>query len=90
MKYVAVAVVALVAASVPASVMARPYVPHHTSAGMAHRHNGVSHHHHHRGMKADRMQRRANTHHFGNPNSRNPSQEGYQQQLGNTTNGPRY
>ena len=34
--------------------------------------------------------RRLNTMRHGNPNARNPSRPGYQQQLGNTTGGPRY
>jgi hypothetical protein len=50
------------------------------------------HHHYGRGRttKHERMMRRHNTHHHGNPNARNPERPGYQQQLGNTTNGPRY
>lgn len=40
--------------------------------------------------KAERMMRRRNTMQYGNPNARNPERPGYQQQLGNTTNGPRY
>lgn len=53
-----------------------------------------NHHHSHTGhhgtTKHERMMRRHNTHHHGNPNARNPERPGYQQQLGNTTNGPRY
>jgi len=54
-----------------------------------------SHHDHHHAMhgrttKAERMARRRNTHIHGNPNARNPERPGYMQQLGNTTNGPRY
>ncbi|UMY18883.1 hypothetical protein MMB17_06145 [Methylobacterium organophilum] len=60
------------------------------------RHRAWHHHHHrhgwhhHRTTKAERMARRRNTHLHGNPNARNPERPGYQQQLGNTTNGPRY
>ncbi|AMB47509.1 MULTISPECIES: hypothetical protein [Methylobacteriaceae] len=45
---------------------------------------------HHHSTKAERHRRRMNTHHHGNPNARNPERPGYQQQLGNTTGGPRY
>jgi hypothetical protein len=87
--FAAISTIAIVASAGAAT--ARPHTPHHTSAGVAHRHHGHGYHHHHHGTsKAERMHRRANTHHYGNPNARNPSQEGYQQQLGNTTNGPRY
>ncbi|GEO97749.1 hypothetical protein [Methylobacterium haplocladii] len=56
-----------------------------------HRHHHGHHHYGHgRTTKAERMHRRANTMRHGNPNSRNPERPGYQQQLGNTTNGPRY
>lgn len=58
------------------------------------RHRGHHHgHHHYRHggtTKAERMMRRQNTLIHGNPNARNPERPGYQQQLGNTTNGPRY
>ncbi len=54
-------------------------------------------HHHHRSVlghrhstKAERRARRMNTYRHGNPNARNPERPGYQQQLGNTTGGPRY
>ncbi len=53
-----------------------------------HRHHGW--HHHHGTTKAYRRARRYNTMRHGNPNARNPERPGYQQQLGNTTNGPRY
>ncbi len=56
---------------------------------MRHEHNGYKARSY-RPAKAERQERRRNTRAFGNPNSRNPSQEGYQQQLGSTTNGPRY
>lgn len=75
----------------PLAAVARPYAPHPTNAGIAHKHNGMSGYHQKRKVsKAERSYRRENTRNFGNPNSRNPSQAGYQQQLGNTTNGPRY
>lgn len=45
---------------------------------------------HHHSTKAERHRRRMNTYHHGNPNARNPEAPGYQQQLGNTTGGPRY
>lgn len=55
----------------------------------------MHHHHHHRmhrhhTTRHQRRMRRMNTMRHGNPNARNPHQHGYQQQLGNTTNGPRY
>lgn len=99
MKSTMIAVTVALLAAAPIIAMARPYTPHHTSAATAHGHHRAYHgnHRHHHGLtqhhgagKAERMHRRENTHHFGNPNARNPSQEGYQQQLGNTTNGPRY
>ena len=37
-----------------------------------------------------RRMKHMNTTRHGNPNARNPSRGGRQQQLGNTTNGPRY
>ncbi|WP_232630372.1 hypothetical protein [Methylobacterium sp. Leaf118] len=52
-----------------------------------HRHRGW---HHHRTSRYERRARRYNTLRHGNPNARNPERPGYQQQLGNTTNGPRY
>lgn len=45
---------------------------------------GRRHRMRHRGMR--RMQSRT----MSDPNSRNPSQPGYQQQKGNTSGGPRY
>lgn len=38
----------------------------------------------------ERQMRRTNTMRHGNPNARNPERPGYKQQLGGTTNGPRY
>ncbi|MEL6063738.1 MULTISPECIES: hypothetical protein [unclassified Methylobacterium] len=54
----------------------------------------VAMHHHHRmhrhhSTRHERRMRRLNTMRHGNPNARNPSRPGYQQQLGNTTGGPR-
>lgn len=46
--------------------------------------------HRHHSTRAQRRMRRMNTLRHGNPNARNPSRPGYQQQLGNTTGGPRY
>ncbi|AWV18885.1 MULTISPECIES: hypothetical protein [Methylobacterium] len=46
-----------------------------------HRHHSARHH---------RRMRRMNTMRHGDPNARNPSRPGYQQQLGNTTGGPRH
>lgn len=93
------------AASITAS-SAAPAVPHVDAvAGSAvervewhHSHPERHHHHdvhrsvlgHHHSTKAERMARRRNTHYHGNPNAHNPEREGYQQQLGNTTGGPRY
>ncbi|MBD8909473.1 hypothetical protein [Methylorubrum zatmanii] len=57
------------------------------------RHRSWHHHHgyrHHHSTRAERRARRLNTHRHGNPNARNPERPGYQQQLGNTTGGPRY
>ncbi|MDV2987895.1 UNVERIFIED_CONTAM: hypothetical protein Q9R58_26665 [Methylobacteriaceae bacterium AG10] len=41
---------------------------------------------HHRMRRAHRMRPRG----MSDPNARNPSRPGYQQQKGNTTGGPRY
>jgi len=49
-----------------------------------HRHHGMRHHHHRR------MHRMPRSRMMSDPNSRNPSQPGYQQQKGNTSGGPRY
>ncbi|MFC7663459.1 hypothetical protein ACFQWF_13075 [Methylorubrum suomiense] len=54
------------------------------------RHHHRGYHRHHRTTKMERRMRRENTMRYGNPNARNPERPGYQQQLGNTTNGPRY
>ncbi len=61
------------------TVGSRSYRHHHRSV-LGHRHS----------TKAERRARRMNTHRHGNPNARNPERSGYQQQLGNTTGGPRY
>ncbi|MGH1591200.1 hypothetical protein ACRBEV_26030 [Methylobacterium phyllosphaerae] len=57
-----------------------------------HRHHRMHHHrmHRHHSTRHERRMRRMNTMRHGNPNARNPSRPGYQQQLGNTTGGPRY
>nr|WP_318784670.1 hypothetical protein [Methylobacterium sp. FF17] len=82
---------AILLVSAPVAALARPYTPHPTNAGIAHKHNGASAYKHSRRIsKGERVYRRENTHNFGNPNARNPSRAGYQQQLGSTTNGPRY
>lgn len=52
-----------------------------------HRHHRMHRHHSTRHM---RRMRRLNTMRHGHPNARNPSRPGHQQQLGNTTGGPRY
>ncbi|GJE53979.1 MULTISPECIES: hypothetical protein [Methylobacterium] len=79
------------------SASAAPAMPHaalvagDTIETVRHRgHHHHSHMGHHGTTKHERMMRRHNTHHHGNPNARNPERPGYQQQLGNTTNGPRY
>ena len=54
------------------------------------RHHHRGYHRHHRTTKMERRMRRENTMRYGNPNARNPERPGYQQQLGNTTNGPRH
>ena len=83
------ATAAFLITAAPLAALAKPYTPHHTSAGMRHSQNGY-HAPRHRSTKAERQQRRQNTKRYGDPNARNPSQEGYQQQLGSTTNGTRY
>lgn len=85
MKFVSICILAFI--SVTNIAIAFPYQPHPSSAGISHHHNGYRPH---RTTREERQYRRTQTHHYGNPNSRNPHQEGYQQQLGNTTNGPRY
>lgn len=57
-----------------------------------HSHHRMHHHrmHRHHSTRHERRMRRLNTMRHGNPNARNPSRPGYQQQLGNTTGGPRY
>lgn len=46
---------------------------------------------HHHGMRHHRrMHRMPRSRMMSDPNSRNPSQPGYQQQKGNTSGGPRY
>ncbi|MCJ2049318.1 hypothetical protein [Methylobacterium sp. J-070] len=54
---------------------------------MHHRHHRMHRHH---STRHERRMRRMNTMRHGDPNARNPSRPGYQQQLGNTTGGPRY
>ncbi|KQQ18042.1 hypothetical protein ASF53_06660 [Methylobacterium sp. Leaf123] len=64
----------------------RDHSRHHRHWHRSHR-SVLGHHH---STKAQRHHRRINTHNHGNPNAHNPSRPGYQQQLGNTTGGPRY
>ncbi|MBX9931933.1 MAG: hypothetical protein K2Y56_10410 [Methylobacterium sp.] len=70
---------AMPAASVLADQPVASEAGYHHRRGMRHRH-GMRH----RSMR--RMQPRM----MSDPNSRNPSQPGYQQQKGNTSGGPRY
>jgi len=74
---------------------AAPVMPQPTLAGNGLIETVVMHHHHHRmhrhhTTRHQRRMRRLNTMRHGNPNARNPSRPGYQQQLGTTTGGPRY
>ncbi|SDM45653.1 hypothetical protein SAMN05216360_102146 [Methylobacterium phyllostachyos] len=46
--------------------------------------------HRHGYGRHERRMRRHNTRRHGNPNAKNPALQGHQQNLGNTTNGPRY
>ncbi|WCS25885.1 hypothetical protein LOK46_03340 [Methylobacterium sp. NMS14P] len=57
-----------------------------------HRHHRMHHHrmHRHHTTRHERRMRRMNTMRHGNPNAKNPALRGYQQNLGGTTNGPRY
>ena len=64
----------------------RDHGRHHRRWNRSHR-SVLGHHH---STKAQRHRRRMNTYRHGNPNARNPERPGYQQQLGNTTGGPRY
>jgi hypothetical protein len=52
-----------------------------------HRHHRMHRHH---STRHERRMRRMNTMRHGNPNAKNPALRGYQQNLGNTTGGPRY
>ncbi|MHC2105630.1 hypothetical protein [Methylobacterium sp. CM6246] len=79
-----------------AAVQAAPALPQSGLTGhdmidqvaMHHRHDHRMHRHH--STRHQRRMRRMNTMHHGNPNSKNPSRPGYQQNLGSTTGGPRY
>jgi hypothetical protein len=77
-----------------AAVQAAPAMPQNGLAdgGMIetvvmHRHHRMHRHH---TTRHERRMRRMNTMRHGNPNAKNPALKGYQQNLGNTTNGPRY
>ncbi|MCJ2137923.1 hypothetical protein MKK69_28405 [Methylobacterium sp. J-026] len=77
-----------------ATAQAAPAVPQTGLAGHDMVKTIAMHHHHrmhrHHSTRHERRMRRLNTMRHGNPNARNPSRPGYQQQLGNTTGGPRY
>lgn len=79
-----------------AAVQAAPAMPQSGLAGHDmidtvamhhHRHHRMHHHH---TTRHQRRMRRMNTMRHGNPNAKNPALRGYQQNLGGTTNGPRY
>lgn len=79
----------LTAASAAPAMPAASVLSEGTSAATEvryHRHRGMRHHH---GMR-HRSMRRSQSRMMSDPNSRNPSQPGYQQQKGNTSGGPRY
>ena len=78
---------------------AAPLMPQPRLAGhdmvesvVMHRHYRMHHHrmHRHHTTRHERRMRRLNTMRHGNPNAKNPALRGYQQNLGGTTNGPRY
>lgn len=79
----------------PAAVQAAPAMPQPSLAGSGLVDTVAMHHRHHRMhghnmTRHHRRMRRMNTMRHGNPNAKNPALRGYQQNLGNTTNGPRY
>jgi hypothetical protein len=78
-----------------ASAQAAPAMPQSGLAGGGLLENVAMHHRHHRmhrhhTTRHQRRMRRMNTMRHGSPNAKNPAMRGYQQNLGNTTNGPRY
>ena len=77
------------------SVQAAPAMPQPGLAEGGMVEHVVMHHRHHRmhrhhTTRHQRRMRRMNTMRHGNPNAKNPAMRGYQQNLGGTTNGPRY
>ncbi|MCJ2139702.1 hypothetical protein [Methylobacterium sp. E-066] len=76
-----------------ASVQAAPAMLQPGLAGHDMVESVVMHHHRmhrHHSTRHERRARRLNTMRHGNPNAKNPALRGYQQNLGGTTNGPRY
>ncbi len=79
--------------SASATAQAAPAMPLTGLAGHGLVETTAMHHHRmhrHHSTRHERRMRRLNTMRHGNPNARNPSRPGSQQQLGNTTGGPRY
>ncbi|BCM84411.1 hypothetical protein [Methylobacterium indicum] len=76
----------------PASAAVTAPAPAVSGAGSTVEHVAMRRHYHHMKRHDRHMRRHMRRHHMrsGNPNARNPSRPGYQQQLGNTTGGPRY
>lgn len=79
-----------------AAVQATPAMPQPSLAAANMVDTVAMHHHRHHRMhrhhstRHERRMRRMNTMRHGNPNAKNPALRGYQQNLGNTTGGPRY
>ncbi|MCJ2123255.1 hypothetical protein [Methylobacterium sp. J-077] len=78
-----------------AAVQAAPAMPQSGLAGHDMVETVAMHHHHHRmhrhhSTRHERRMRRMNTMRHGSPNAKNPALRGHQQNLGNTTGGPRY
>ncbi|MCJ2055561.1 hypothetical protein MKL09_03225 [Methylobacterium sp. J-048] len=75
-----------------ATVQAAPAAPQPGLVGHDMVESVVMHHrmHRHHSTRHERRARRLNTMRHGNPNAKNPALRGYQQNLGGTTNGPRY
>ena len=77
------------AAAQAAPAMSQPGLAGHDmiESVVMHRHHRMHRHH---TTRRERRMRRLNTMRHGNPNAKNPALRGYQQNLGGTTNGPRY
>jgi hypothetical protein len=77
------------AAAQAAPAMSQPGLAGHDmiETVVMHRHHRMHRHH---TTRHERRMRRLNTMRHGNPNAKNPALRGYQQNLGGTTNGPRY